>query len=90
MVFITNAGSQLVCPGPEDEFQGENELLGLKGWQPRRIKFLIAHDPSDGGRKDSNECTARGCRIMVRVGQRSPLFPFAVSLGPDQSLDCHS
>lgn len=67
MVFITNAGSRLVRPGPEDEFQGENELLGLKGWQACRIKFLIAHDPSDGGRKASNECTAWGCRIMVHV-----------------------
>lgn len=55
MVFIRNAGSQLVCPGPEEGFQGENEWLGIKGWQPHRIKFLTAHDPSDGGR---NECTA--------------------------------
>lgn len=90
MVFITNAGSQLLHPGPEDEFQGENELLGLKGWQPCRIKFLTAHDLRDGVRKDSNERTARGCRVMVLVGEHSPLFPFAVSLGPDQSLGCHS
>lgn len=44
-----------MCPGPEDGFQGKNEQLGIKGWQPHRIKFLTAHDPSDGGR---NECTA--------------------------------
>lgn len=90
MVFITNAGSQLVRPGPEDEFQGENELLGLKGWQLHRIKFLPAHDLRDGVRKDNNVCTARVCRVMVLVGEHSPLFSFAVSFGPDQSLGCHS
>lgn len=90
MVFITNAGSQLVRPGPEDEFQGENELLGLKGWQLHRIKFLPAHDLRDGVRKDNNVCTARVCRVMVLVGEHSPLFLFAVSFGPDQSLGCHS
>lgn len=74
-------------PGPEDEFQGENELLGFKGWQPHRTKLLTA---CDGARKGSNECTARGCRFMVLAGEHTPLFPLAVALKPALSLGCHS
>lgn len=69
-----------------NEFQGENELLGFKGWQPHRTKLLTARD---GARKDSNKCTARGCRFMV-FAEHSLLFPFAVALKPELSLGCHS
>lgn len=71
MVFIRNAGSQSVCPGPEDGFQGENEQLGLKGWQPHRIKFLTAHDPRDEGEMDAQQMHGLGlhsygiCRQML-------------------------
>lgn len=57
----------VVCVSrPKDEFQGENELLGLKGWQPCRMKFLTAHDSGTEGEKTAMnaECGAAGLWSM--------------------------